>query len=108
MSQPLLATRRFAPLFWCQFFAAFNDNGDDVVLAIRRLPDGPWETRTTSLSGTLKTPFRLGGGGTKRVPISRPLVLCHPRDGKPAVYQVDAEGVGSLPPQMVYIAETKL
>ena len=26
MSQPLLATRRFAPLFWCQFFAAFNDN----------------------------------------------------------------------------------
>src|SRR6202045_765356 len=26
MSQSLLATRRFAPLFWCQFFAAFNDN----------------------------------------------------------------------------------
>jgi len=26
MSQPLIATRRFAPLFWCQFFAAFNDN----------------------------------------------------------------------------------
>jgi len=26
MSLPLLATRRFAPLFWCQFFAAFNDN----------------------------------------------------------------------------------
>jgi acyl-[acyl-carrier-protein]-phospholipid O-acyltransferase/long-chain-fatty-acid--[acyl-carrier-protein] ligase len=23
---PLLASRRFAPLFWCQFFAAFNDN----------------------------------------------------------------------------------
>jgi acyl-[acyl-carrier-protein]-phospholipid O-acyltransferase/long-chain-fatty-acid--[acyl-carrier-protein] ligase len=22
----LLATRRFAPLFWCQFFSAFNDN----------------------------------------------------------------------------------
>jgi acyl-[acyl-carrier-protein]-phospholipid O-acyltransferase/long-chain-fatty-acid--[acyl-carrier-protein] ligase len=22
----LLSTRRFAPLFWCQFFAAFNDN----------------------------------------------------------------------------------
>ncbi len=26
MSQPLILSRRFAPLFWCQFFAAFNDN----------------------------------------------------------------------------------
>ncbi len=26
MSQSLLATRRFAPLFWRQFFSAFNDN----------------------------------------------------------------------------------
>lgn len=26
MQQPLLVSRRFAPLFWCQFFAAFNDN----------------------------------------------------------------------------------
>lgn len=26
MSTPLLLSRRFAPLFWCQFFAAFNDN----------------------------------------------------------------------------------
>src|SRR5215472_1614693 len=26
MSQSLLASRRFAPLFWCQFFSAFNDN----------------------------------------------------------------------------------
>src|SRR5262249_36961777 len=26
MSSPLLLTRRFAPLFWCQFFAAFGDN----------------------------------------------------------------------------------
>src|SRR3979411_2663943 len=22
----LMTTRRFAPLFWCQFFSAFNDN----------------------------------------------------------------------------------
>ena len=22
----LLSSRRFAPLFWCQFFSAFNDN----------------------------------------------------------------------------------
>lgn len=26
MVMPLLLSRRFAPLFWCQFFAAFNDN----------------------------------------------------------------------------------
>lgn len=26
MPAPLLLSRRFAPLFWCQFFAAFNDN----------------------------------------------------------------------------------
>ena len=26
MIRALLAERRFAPLFWCQFFAAFNDN----------------------------------------------------------------------------------
>src|SRR5215471_19584378 len=26
MPSPLLLSKRFAPLFWCQFFAAFNDN----------------------------------------------------------------------------------
>lgn len=26
MTPSLLTTRRFAPLFWCQFFSAFNDN----------------------------------------------------------------------------------
>ena len=26
MPAPLLLSRQFAPLFWCQFFAAFNDN----------------------------------------------------------------------------------
>jgi acyl-[acyl-carrier-protein]-phospholipid O-acyltransferase / long-chain-fatty-acid--[acyl-carrier-protein] ligase len=26
MQPPLITSRRFAPLFWCQFFAAFNDN----------------------------------------------------------------------------------
>ena len=25
-SQPLLLSRRFSPLFWCQFFSAFSDN----------------------------------------------------------------------------------
>src|SRR5712675_951070 len=26
MSSSLLMSRRFAPLFWCQFFSAFSDN----------------------------------------------------------------------------------
>src|SRR5215475_11000429 len=26
MSLHLMTSRRFAPLFWCQFFSAFNDN----------------------------------------------------------------------------------
>src|SRR3954454_17452933 len=26
MSNSLMTSRRFAPLFWCQFFSAFNDN----------------------------------------------------------------------------------
>ena len=26
MSDYLMTSRRFAPLFWCQFFSAFNDN----------------------------------------------------------------------------------
>jgi acyl-[acyl-carrier-protein]-phospholipid O-acyltransferase/long-chain-fatty-acid--[acyl-carrier-protein] ligase len=34
MSSSLMATRRFAPLFWCQFFSAFNDNFLKQSLAI--------------------------------------------------------------------------
>ncbi|HMK89508.1 MAG TPA: acyl-[ACP]--phospholipid O-acyltransferase, partial [Methylocystis sp.] len=34
MSRSLLAARRFAPLFWCQFFAAFNDNFLKNALAL--------------------------------------------------------------------------
>src|SRR6185295_2357009 len=26
MATPLMLSRRFAPLFWCQFFSAFSDN----------------------------------------------------------------------------------
>ena len=33
MPPPLLLSRRFAPLFWCQFFAAFNDNYLKTALA---------------------------------------------------------------------------
>src|SRR5215467_2883999 len=34
MSQSLLGSRRFAPLFWCQFFSAFNDNFLKNALAL--------------------------------------------------------------------------
>jgi MFS family permease len=33
MPPPLMLSRRFAPLFWCQFFAAFNDNFLKTALA---------------------------------------------------------------------------
>ncbi len=34
MERSLLASRRFAPLFWCQFFSAFNDNFLKNALAL--------------------------------------------------------------------------
>src|SRR5215471_21123150 len=34
MSVHLMTTRRFAPLFWCQFFSAFNDNFLKSALSI--------------------------------------------------------------------------
>src|ERR671933_1159139 len=34
MFSALMTTRRFAPLFWCQFFSAFNDNFVKNVLVI--------------------------------------------------------------------------
>jgi acyl-[acyl-carrier-protein]-phospholipid O-acyltransferase / long-chain-fatty-acid--[acyl-carrier-protein] ligase len=45
MSNSLMTSRRFAPLFWCQFFSAFNDNFLKNVLVFMILfkiggPDG--------------------------------------------------------------------
>src|SRR5246500_2401448 len=43
MSTHLMTTRRFAPLFWCQFFSAFNDNflkNALVILILFRLGGG--------------------------------------------------------------------
>ncbi len=34
MFSQLMRTRRFAPLFWCQFFSAFNDNFVRQLLAM--------------------------------------------------------------------------
>jgi acyl-[acyl-carrier-protein]-phospholipid O-acyltransferase/long-chain-fatty-acid--[acyl-carrier-protein] ligase len=41
MSSSLLLTRRFAPLFWCQFFSAFSDNflKNALVILILFSPD---------------------------------------------------------------------
>jgi acyl-[acyl-carrier-protein]-phospholipid O-acyltransferase/long-chain-fatty-acid--[acyl-carrier-protein] ligase len=44
MFATLMSSRRFAPLFWCQFFSAFNDNFVRNMLAMLIL-------------------FRFGGGG---------------------------------------------
>lgn len=144
----------------------FRPEGTDVPQYSLVYHDGSaWRT---SQVGRLTKPFRLGGGGTKRVPISRPQVLSRERDGgtvahvifraderagratlatcddvtkgkwvlrdltasslgqweptyDPVVWQrdgalhlfvqraeqVDAEGVGSLPPQTVYVGEVK-
>jgi acyl-[acyl-carrier-protein]-phospholipid O-acyltransferase/long-chain-fatty-acid--[acyl-carrier-protein] ligase len=43
MAAHLMTTRRFAPLFWCQFFSAFNDNflkNALVILILFRLGGG--------------------------------------------------------------------
>src|ERR1700752_2527584 len=43
MSTHLMTSRRFAPLFWCQFFSAFNDNflkNALVILILFRLGGG--------------------------------------------------------------------
>src|SRR5262249_39701980 len=40
MSMSLMTTRRFAPLFWCQFFAAFGDNFLKTALVFVILYEG--------------------------------------------------------------------
>src|ERR1700732_3799671 len=55
MSSSLLLTRRFAPLFWCQFFSAFSDNflkNALVFLILFKLVDsgaGPLITLTAAV-----------------------------------------------------------
>jgi len=55
MSQSLLATRRFAPLFWRQFFAAFNDNflKNALVLLILAQIGGEKGASLVTLAGAL-------------------------------------------------------
>ena len=62
MSQSLLATRRFAPLFWCQFFSAFNDNFLKNALALLilfRIGGQAGEVLVTLAAGVFMAPFFL-------------------------------------------------
>jgi acyl-[acyl-carrier-protein]-phospholipid O-acyltransferase / long-chain-fatty-acid--[acyl-carrier-protein] ligase len=62
MSQSLLATRRFAPLFWCQFFSAFNDNFLKNALALLilfRIGGQAGEVLVTLAAGVFIAPFFL-------------------------------------------------
>jgi hypothetical protein len=143
----------------------FRGEGADVPQYFVIFHDGSaWQTKQVT---RLTTPFRLGGLGSKRLPLSRPQIVARQQDGRqrlalvfraeergncatlatcddlskgewtfrdltttslgqwepsydPVVWrrdgllhlfvqcaeQVDAEGVGELPPQMVYVAET--
>ena len=62
MSHSLLATRRFAPLFWCQFFSAFNDNFLKNALALLilfRIGGQAGEVLVTLAGGLFIAPFFL-------------------------------------------------
>src|SRR5919202_2450050 len=55
MLSALMTTRRFAPLFWCQFFSAFNDNFVKNVLVILILygMGGPESGTLVTLAGAV-------------------------------------------------------
>ena len=60
MSTSLMTTRRFAPLFWCQFFSAFADNflKTSLVFLILFHIAGPDSGALIQLAGaTLIAPF---------------------------------------------------
>ncbi len=55
MFTTLLTTRRFAPLFWCQFFSAFNDNflKNTLVFLILFKLGGPNAEALISIAGAI-------------------------------------------------------
>jgi acyl-[acyl-carrier-protein]-phospholipid O-acyltransferase / long-chain-fatty-acid--[acyl-carrier-protein] ligase len=62
MSQSLLGSRRFAPLFWCQFFSAFNDNFLKNALALLilfKIGGQTGESLVTLAGGIFIAPFFL-------------------------------------------------
>jgi acyl-[acyl-carrier-protein]-phospholipid O-acyltransferase/long-chain-fatty-acid--[acyl-carrier-protein] ligase len=55
-----MTTRRFAPLFWCQFFSAFNDNflkNSLVFLILFKLSSGEAEQMISAALGVFIFPF---------------------------------------------------
>ena len=62
MSLALLKTRRFAPLFWCQFLSAFNDNvlkNALVIFILFRLQVAGGDSLVTLAGGAFIAPFLL-------------------------------------------------
>lgn len=60
MSRPLLASRRFAPIFWCQFLSALNDNfvkNALVILILYRIGGENAPTLVTLAGTALILPF---------------------------------------------------
>src|SRR5262249_3871447 len=65
MFRKLLTARRFAPLFWCQFFAAFNDNflkNALVILIVFRLGEAGGAAWVTVAGAVFMLPFLLLSG----------------------------------------------
>jgi acyl-[acyl-carrier-protein]-phospholipid O-acyltransferase/long-chain-fatty-acid--[acyl-carrier-protein] ligase len=65
MSTSLLTTRRFAPLFWCQFFSAFSDNFLKTALVfviLFQIGGADSEALITLAGATLIAPFFLLSG----------------------------------------------
>ncbi|WP_131195128.1 acyl-[ACP]--phospholipid O-acyltransferase [Lichenihabitans psoromatis] len=60
MSQSLMTSRRFAPLFWCQFLSAFNDNVlKNAVVFLILFRVGGAESLVTLAGAALMAPFFL-------------------------------------------------
>src|SRR3954447_4685935 len=60
MSDNLMSSRRFAPLFWCQFFAAFNDNflrNALIILILFKLGTAGGDVLVTLSGAIFMAPF---------------------------------------------------
>ena len=60
MFRSLMTSRRFAPLFWCQFFAAFNDNflrNALIILILFKLGTAGGEVLVTLSGAIFMAPF---------------------------------------------------
>ncbi|WP_395698721.1 acyl-[ACP]--phospholipid O-acyltransferase [Methylocella sp.] len=60
MLRALMTSRRFAPLFWCQFFAAFSDNflkNALVFLILFKIAEGAASSLITLAGGVFIAPF---------------------------------------------------